>query len=497
MQHRRLSPILVTFVVLTLSACAPTPGALGALALVGALAAGGGGGSSPPPPSVIISGNEGEYWQDEEIRITFSPSNMDSSTTSFSVSNLGYDFVVDTSRGVFTAKTDTYTDAGEYSFTVTATDSAGKSASRSFQFKVNATITGSYSVQSPNTSLRSFMRAARDGAFFFQFVGFDESDLVDGYPKRKVLRCRGDLTINGSRVSGDGDCGGFLARSGPNRYDNYDMQLANDFRAVDRISLDLDINDLTWSFEFFGADGGLVERYTDPYIEDLPTSDFLGAPYSWWTNSELVGEYRLLNVANEYEGNGSWGSSNNFRIVVNSDHTISTLDNDENCRLSGEFSQAALDGYGFVHGSDKGLIWRVGERVMSGPVETSGCAISSDAAQTRLPLNQPLISSVITPFWLPISYNYDTDIPWEDPMLLFSGKGASLFIKVCEADGSPTVNPFFSSIERESVWFGSTQCREPGSASALNSLSEEQLELINRERRRVIRQLGDSLFFSH
>ena len=90
---------------------------------------GGGGGSAPPPqPTVTVSGNNGTYWQDDTISITFSVRNMDTSTVSYAVTgSLGNNnFVVDSSAGTFRTVDDDWTESGSYSLTVTATDGGGK-----------------------------------------------------------------------------------------------------------------------------------------------------------------------------------------------------------------------------------------------------------------------------------------------------------------------------------------------------------------------------------
>ena len=113
---------------------------------------GGGGGSAPPPqPSVTVSGNNGTYWQDDTISISFSVRNMDTTTVSYGVTgSLGNNnFVVDSSAGTFRTIDDDWTESGDYSLTVTATDGGGKTASRAFQFTVDTVMTGRYLVCDP------------------------------------------------------------------------------------------------------------------------------------------------------------------------------------------------------------------------------------------------------------------------------------------------------------------------------------------------------------
>ncbi|WP_040817879.1 putative Ig domain-containing protein, partial [Aequoribacter fuscus] len=83
--------------------------------------------SSPSSPSVTVSGVKANYWQDETIAISFSVANMDRTTVNYSISDLdeGYDFTLDSKAGTFRTVSDQYTDAGEYSYTVTATDGSG------------------------------------------------------------------------------------------------------------------------------------------------------------------------------------------------------------------------------------------------------------------------------------------------------------------------------------------------------------------------------------
>ena len=154
---------------------------------------GGGGGSSapptPPPPSVNISGNAGSYWIDEEIEIRFSTSNMDRNTISYTVSNFeeGYDFTLDSSNGVFKTITGQFTDPGEYSLTVTATDGAGKTASRSFQFDVHTVITGRVEVEYQNDGRLPYARVSRDGNFAFGSSGGPKKSDKEAYGK--VIHC--------------------------------------------------------------------------------------------------------------------------------------------------------------------------------------------------------------------------------------------------------------------------------------------------------------------
>jgi hypothetical protein len=233
-----------------------------ALCFVSACGGGGGGSSpsaAPPTPAVNVSGNDGTYWIDEEIEIRFSVNNMDSSTISYTVSNFeeGYDFTLDSTNGIFKTITGQFTDPGEYSLTVTATDGAGKTASRAFQFDVHTVITGDTFVE--NGDGRNLNgRISRDGNFaIYQQWGSDEEQQRGVWQGHSLL-CSGQLQVDIEEYSGVAECKGKFPRGQASSGYYYGLT------ELDRIEVE-GVN-TTGTVRFYEADGSLLETWADLYI---------------------------------------------------------------------------------------------------------------------------------------------------------------------------------------------------------------------------------------
>jgi hypothetical protein len=188
--------------------------------LLTACGGGGGGGSSsiPASPSVSVNGNLGTYWQDDPVSISFSVSNMDSSTTSYSVAgSLGNNnFEVNSSSGTFTDISDDYLEAGDYSLTVTATDAGGKTASRSFQLTVDLIATGLLEACDPILGCYGdggnsvIVASARDGQLAIYQTWLTGEGLDAGVYDVRQLTCAGLISIDGIDFSGTATCDGWL-----------------------------------------------------------------------------------------------------------------------------------------------------------------------------------------------------------------------------------------------------------------------------------------------
>ena len=334
---------------------------------------GGGGGGAAPSPSVTVSGVKANYWQDETIAISFSVANMDRTTVNYSISGLdeGYDFTLDSKAGTFRTVSDQYTDAGEYSYTVTATDGSGKTASRSFQFRVDAVVTGSRLFYKDERSL--VISRSRDGltAIFDAKGDFDVASLG---VRIDIMICFGETSVNGAAISGTLNCGGRLFTP-------------SGFETVSRAQIETDVNDQgTGSIVFFGSDGAQVAVWSESegYSEEI--EDFRG----WPTNTEIPGRYLNLAIAHQYHYVYSFeevdvGQLSTFDsidrfvmpdMIIGSDYKIVTevpASNTSACVFNGEIGQLALDEYNLVHG-DKGENWRNSLRLISGELQATNCS---------------------------------------------------------------------------------------------------------------------------
>ena len=414
---------------------------------------GGGGGSSapptPPPPSVNISGNAGSYWIDEEIEIRFSTSNMDRNTISYTVSNFeeGYDFTLDSSNGVFKTITGQFTDPGEYSLTVTATDGAGKTASRSFQFDVHTVITGRVEVEYQNDGRLPYARVSRDGNFAVWQQWGSEEERQRGVWQGNSLLCNGMLEVDIEAYSGVAECRGKWpsgqAESG------YYVGL----RELGRIEIE-GLN-TTGTVRFYEPDGSLLETWTDVYLstEDYEQNDV------WPTNNELIGTFipvgallqydysiDLYEAISEADSRGYWpywqeilklNWNERPQFKINNDYTFSTVMPPEGasaCNFTGQLNEVSLDEYAIVHGVKGGTGWQ--RRMMGMSYAASGCDGFGDLTGT-ISLNQSSGGGVIETSWFT---NSDGDRslylyvhgPGDDRPFTFWMR------KICEGDGTPT-----------------------------------------------------------
>jgi len=338
---------------------------------------GGGGGGAAPSPSVTVSGVKSSYWQDEAITISFSTANMDRTTVNYSISGLdeGYNFTLDSKAGTFRTVSDQYTYAGEYSYTVTATDGSGKTASRSFQFRVDAVVTGSRFFIKDDRSL--FISRSRDGLTAAFAAANPYGYRVDN------LICFGETSVNGAAWSGTLNCGG---------------QLCNGFFCgpVSRAQIESDVNDQgTGSIVFYRSDGAQVEIWSESEAYSEEIEDFRG----WPTNTEIPGRYLPVVIAHQYDYTYPRGSQISFwddtlvmpEIVIGSDYKIVTevpASNTSACVLNGEIGQLALDEYDLVHG-DKGESWRNSKRQISGELQATNCS-DVGVRSSGISIDQPI-----------------------------------------------------------------------------------------------------------
>ena len=414
---------------------------------------GGGGGSSAPPappaPSVNVSGNAGAYWIDEEIEIRFSTSNMDRSTISYTVSNFedGYDFTLDSSNGVFKTITGQFTDPGEYSLTVTATDGAGKTASRSFQFDVHTVITGRSFVEYQNDGRGLNVRVSRDGNFaMFQQWGSEE-ERQKGLWEGNSLLCNGVLEVDIEEYSGVAECRGKWPRG--QAESGYYFGLTNLGR------IEVEGRNTTGTVRFYELDGSLLETWTEVYLttEEYEQNDV------WPTNNELIGTFIPVAALLQYDYSidlmeaqvmadslgywpyweelieVNWNERPQFKI--NNDHTFSAVmppEGSSACTFSGQLNEASLDEYAIVHGAKGGTGWQ--RRMMGMSYAATACDGFGHLTGT-ISLNQSSGGGLMNASWLTNSegdrslylYVYG---PGDDRPFAFWMR------KICEADGTPT-----------------------------------------------------------
>ena len=147
----RLIRLLVALPVMSsLVACAPGPGTLGALALVGALAAGGGGGgSSAPLPSInMTSGQSGEIDVGSEYSFSWTTSNAQSCSASGDWSS---------EVGISGSHTQKLTESKSYQFTLTCRNSDGASSSSSRSVIANYLLIGGNIIDEDNANRTVFI----------------------------------------------------------------------------------------------------------------------------------------------------------------------------------------------------------------------------------------------------------------------------------------------------------------------------------------------------
>jgi len=445
---------------------------------------GGGGGSAPPPqPSVTVSGNNGTYWQDDTISISFSVRNMDTTTVSYAVTgSLGNNnFVVDSSAGTFRTIDDDWTESGSYSLTVTATDGGGKTASRAFQFTVDTVMTGYYEVCDPIQGCvqeggRSvFVEATRDGNFSAGFWNYDGVDWDSGINTIHVLTCYGSLNVDGVSVNGSASCDGKYPQT-PYSYE-YSY---TDYFEVDRIEITTDLAlGLEGAISFYDPAGTLIETW------DGSAGEYIERNYEWPTNTQLEGRYAIIGIEYQYQhttSNNIWaGFFNTYRedfgpfvwheffdndlafmagtptFAVDSNHNIVAGPpvgaSDSSCSISGSFTSLSLGEYASTNNIPNNP-WRYGARSMSANYNASGCdtlvssitpitfIFTGEEINPPLSINQSSGQVIVDPYLR--SYYPDGFYAGDEWTLAISGPGdAGSFIfyagKVCESDGTPTL----------------------------------------------------------
>ena len=172
---------------LSLMACAPGPGTLAGLALVGALAAGGGGGSSAPLPSInMTSGQSGEIDVGSEYSFSWTTTNAQSCSASGDWS---------TDVGISGSHTQKLPESKTYQFTLTCQNSDGASSSSSLSVISNYLLIGGkiidkdkanrtvYIDQNHNRNFDAFeYSGVSDGQGNYQIRAAEDIDCLKDFP---------------------------------------------------------------------------------------------------------------------------------------------------------------------------------------------------------------------------------------------------------------------------------------------------------------------------
>ena len=427
---------------------------------------GGGGSSTPAQPSVTVSGNAGQYWQDEPIEIRFSTQNMDASTITYSVSNYeeGYDFTLDTTAGTFRTLDGLYTDAGDYALAVTATDGMGKTASKSFQFSVNAILTGRIEINEPSpvgTATRQLIAySSREGVFSLTLPNvYEYTDREGIFFVAQNFICTGKLQVSGALFEGDSDCAGQLPRQidfGGNFNNGPPAFFGEEFESVARITVSGDVNDQAGSIAFYNAQGGIVETWETRY-STISLNDRALLPY-WPSNTQLQGRYVIVEAMAQYSaaltpsnGDGVNGvrllnlaESPQFEIAP--DQRLNPVGSD--CSIEGQLSTESINEYASVYEGTKGNNWRDVYRVMSADYRALGCGALptivpaeelADLGEEPISINQSAGKvNIATLLFDSLGTNQNSDI-----LLSFQGQGDDrpfdfLAVKICDSFGDPT-----------------------------------------------------------
>ena len=442
---------------------------------------GGGGSSTPPPPpqpTITISGNKEVYRQDEPVVINFSASNLDQNTVSWAVAN--YDdesFKLDSVNGVFrNVETDYETPkswltlpAGKFSLTVTATDGAGKSASRSFQFIINAIPTGFFIAREPNpqgTATRTIgIDFTRDGVAYVESRAYrgNLTDLQYGGLTSQNLVCFGDSEISGALVEGAINCGGQLPSilNTTGYYWNDDLQyekeilISTEFNEIANIEFSFssdEDHDYRGTLRFFDAAGGLVETWSDIFLSNQRNSDGFSS-----SNERLVGRYVAVAAMAQYNTTVinypdgrffrdiNWGS---LILDVKSDYSFNTPA-DQACQISGTISPSSINELA----SANDTLGRYFSNNRTRNLETEYSALGCNdidfttspefIAASALPEPPIELSQVQGSAMFSVYERYDLGNDGEVIGLAIGGPGADQpfrfdVIKACNSDGSPT-----------------------------------------------------------
>ena len=458
-----LRPSLILFACISLANCGGGGG-------------GGGGGvaSTPPSPTISVQGNKGVYRQDEPVVIQFSASNMDQNTLSWSVANFDDDaFKLDSSNGVFrsvesdyeTSKSWLTTTAGEYSLTVTATDGNGKTASRSFQFRIDLIPTGyfiAYEPQMAGTAERTLhIDFTRDGLAFMQAFGYrgTQDSVIYGGLMTENLTCFGDSQIVGAKLDGTVNCGGKIASQ---LYDSYrywndtggEIYISEEFNDVGSITFSLvmdEYNDLRGSINLYSPAGGLLESWDSRFLSE---QDF-GQGFWVAPNEDLAGRYVAYAADSQYtttvtypDGRFSrdlfWGS---LMLDIATDYSFSSPPQ-QACQITGSMDQVSIDEWITVtQNPEGGHIRNNRQRIMGADYSAIGCNELGTGGtvfgENPINLNQssgPALIGVLERGGIS---------DWENKIdgLVITGAGTTGpfrfdLIKVCEPDGNP-ISPLF------------------------------------------------------
>ena len=394
--------------------------------LLCACGGGGGGGSqpAPPQPSISISGAEARYWQDDELRITFTARNMDTSTVVYSIDNLEEElaqeyFYFDAGAGVLTDDPEYYMDPKAHSLVVSATDAAGTTASTTLTFDIDLVPTTLALADTVITDLEGntvpgnvLFASTRSGDALLDFFSFQESILS--------FSCHGSLETNVEDVSVAGECDGYAFDSST---------------AVDRF--DSDGGDINFYDEAGLALGSLYVDGVGRYITELRTDNEV-IPGVYLFRSQYSPPYREEDVSNA----GYYDPAHNFSTAlmrVTDGYAFESLPSVEvllgqatdtalDCQYSGQIDQSSLDEHP-ITSRNRNLLADI-DRTLSGTFDVTACEVVISN-----PINQTDGRFVA---WSRYYFN-------GDHQLFISGSGDSAqgtpiwlgrFQKMCDNDGT-------------------------------------------------------------
>ena len=394
--------------------------------LLHACGGGGGGGSKPEPPqpSISISGAEARYWQDDELRITFTARNMDTSTVVYSIDNLEEEladeyFYFDAGAGVLTDDPEYYMDPKAHSLVVTATDAAGKTASTTLTFDIDLVPT---TFQVGDTFVTDIDGNITNGNALLAITRSGDA-LIDFYMLDEPLSfsCFGSVETNVDDISASGECDGYLYNASTevarfdsdggavNLYDEAGLSLGN-----------LDPGSIIQYLDERLADNDVIpgvyiytNQYSPPYrLEDISNAGYYDLEHNRGT--------ALLRVSDTYAFE-SLPSVN----MLNGLATETALD----CQYSGQMDQSSLDEFPLT-GRNSALL-RNQNRTISGTMDITECEVVISN-----PINQ-----TDGRFLAWSTYYFD-----DNHNLYISGSGDTAqgtpiwlarFFKVCNNDGTP------------------------------------------------------------
>lgn len=386
---------------------------------------GGGGGSkpAPPQPSISISGAETRYWQDDELRITFTARNMDTSTVVFSIDNLEQEladeyFYFDSNAGVLTDDPDYHMEAKTYSLVVKATDAAGTTASTTLSFNVDLVPTTMRAGTSWVTDIDGnekfgdvVLTIARSGDLSIDFFDLEES---------LNFVCFGTMETSADDVSAAGECDGYLfdASTEVSRFegDSYNLEL----------------------FDTAGLALGTVSSAPALYLEAL-RSDNAVIPGVYWFVSQFSPPFRPADVSpSGYYSSEVPGGVSLMRVTDN--FNIESLPSIDvfignapttaiDCQYAGRIDEASIN-EGTITSRSNNLLYGQ-NRTLSGDLSLSECELVLDnpVSQTdgRFTAFTILTYEGDHNLYITGSGNTAQDAP------IWTGR----FLKVCNNDGTP------------------------------------------------------------